>query len=61
MENEIVRVFVWVMFGLYVFGILVRIAWLASRSHPREVKAWEDAGDLVVGIGMAGWALYLLN
>lgn len=56
------RAFLLVYFCIVAFGILARFALLAWKDYPRE-QTWtrgEDCLSLLVAIGFAAWAAWLL-
>ncbi len=54
------RAFLWVYVAMAVLGVLGKAIWLARGEFP-ERKAWETVVDLIFGMLMAGWAVFLLS
>ena len=57
------RIFITVVFVLYILEAMTRICYLASDEYPRkkEYGVGFDTATLVVGIAFIAWAAYLLR
>ncbi|QTD44568.1 hypothetical protein [Ottowia testudinis] len=53
------RMYLWTMLGLLVFGIVMRTLWLGLNVTPARTRG-SLAIDLLEGVALAAWTGYLL-
>jgi hypothetical protein len=55
-----IRIFLWVMFGISCLGIIVNSISVATKTYPRTIKKGDDALAIVLRLGLIIWIIIML-